>query len=216
MNQPATNKIDPAWIATVVREVIAQINQHNSPTNLEANIKTNPLPEKVVSVATIDSLPGSPSEIVIAAKAVVTPAAHDEARLRGITIRRSDAQTQIQTEIPNPGPEQSTQQRTQPNEILDVSKPERAASMLAQLARRGITTIGCKIVLSETPAIDVFRLCHNEKQRAVLLCNISDVQRFASELPVDVWVLDMKRMNLMTAVNAAVQISQKRRVAQKS
>ena len=50
MNQPATNTIDPAWIATVVREVIAQINQHNSPTNLEANIKTNPLPEKVVSV----------------------------------------------------------------------------------------------------------------------------------------------------------------------
>ncbi|QDT13162.1 hypothetical protein [Planctomycetes bacterium K23_9] len=201
MNQLATNTIDPARIAAIVREVIARIKQSNLSANLQTDTATNPLPDKIITVATIESLSGSPCDVTIDSKAVVTPAARDEAKLRGITIRRSDAQPSTQNF--------NTEPSTQPTEIVDVSQPERAVSMLAQLARRGISSIGCKIVLSETPAADVFRFCHNENQRAVMLTSISDIPRFAGELQPTVWVLDMKRMNLMTAVNAAVQIAQK-------
>jgi hypothetical protein len=196
MNQAANYTIDPVRIAAIVREVIARIKQTNLTTN-----EPDSLPDKVITVATIEALTGSPNEIHVDAKAIVTPAARDEAKLRGITISRSDKpvnRQNIETERP-----------TNQNEIVDVAKPERAASMVAQLSRRGISVLGCRIVLSETPAADVFRFCNSENERAVMLSNLSDVQRFASELQPTVWVFDMKRMNLMTAVNAAVQISQK-------
>lgn len=200
MNHPITHTIDAARIAAVVREVIARI-QNQTIQTIPSKATGTRIPDKVVTIATLDALPSCPGQILIEAKAIVTPAARDEAKLRGITIERSSEQPAKQ--IPEPAKTAAHQ------ELVDNTNPERATTVLAQLSRRGVNMIGSKIVLSETPAADVFRFCSGEKERAVMLTSISEIARFASELKPTVWVFDMQRMNLMTAVNAAVQIAQK-------
>ncbi|MGB7342606.1 MAG: hypothetical protein WBD20_00185 [Pirellulaceae bacterium] len=196
--KPQSNlAIDPARIARIVREVIARLQQ--SPNTQPTGAAAVSIDEKIVTAKSIEQLVGQPKQIFIGAKAIVTPAARDAAKENGITINRSVPLTKNQV------PESPCSK----NEISDAANPDRAASLASQLARRGIKTIGKRIVLSDTPAADVFRFCSEAKERAVMLSSINDVDRFAAELNPTVWVMDMQRMNLMSAVNAAAQIAQK-------
>jgi hypothetical protein len=45
--------------------------------------------EKLITVATLDRLPAGTTEVTLAARAVVTPLARDEARDRGIRLNRN-------------------------------------------------------------------------------------------------------------------------------
>ncbi len=221
MNHPTTDTIDTAQIAVVVRKVIARMKEASNHQTTDHPITNRPITthsaidsttttiaDHVVCVATIESLGARCREIVVTAKAIVTPAAHDEAKLRGITINRCTDSSRRPTTPTSSGV--SSEASGVGNEwIVDREKPERAAAMRDQLSRRGVTSIGSTIVLSETPAKDVFRYCNTHAQRAVMLSSINDIDRFAIELQPTVWVLDMQRMNFMAAVNAASQIAQK-------
>ena len=79
--------------------------------------------------------------------------------------------------------------------------------MTQQLSRRGIAVCGARIILSDTPAKDLYHQCSRNGEVAVMVGSIEEVRRFASELEATVWVLDMKRLNLTAAVNVAAQIS---------
>lgn len=193
--------IDQAHVARVVREVIARLKKHA--TSLNTTTQTNntaaSVSDKVITAATVHQLAGSPKQLFVDSKAIVTPAAKDAAKERGVQISRS-------VELPAAQiPQQQTNSQNNTG-IVDVQQPERAASIAAQLSRRSLRTDGLRIVLSETPATDVFRYC-SEGQRTVMVNNVADIDRFAKELQPTVWVFDMKRMNFMAAVNAAAAIA---------
>jgi cell division protein ZapA (FtsZ GTPase activity inhibitor) len=44
-------------------------------------------------------------------------------------------------------------------------------------------------------------------QRAAMINSLADVERFVAELDPTVWVLDMARINFMTAVNVVARIA---------
>ena len=197
-NHSLISAIDPAFVDRIVREVIARLQQTDQNITTTGGT-TASIGDKIVTANTITTVTGTPSQIFVAPNAVVTPAAYDAARERGIEISKTTA-------VP---PTQQPQQRTDTNhqEIIDGTKPERAASLAAQLARRGVRTLGTRIVLSDTPAADLYDCITTQACRAAMVATIADVDRFQRELQPDVWVLDMERMNLTTAVNVAARIA---------
>ncbi len=194
MNPP----IDPALVAKIVGQVIAQL-QTTKQQETQANNTAASISDKIVTATTIESLTGTPAQIFVAPQAVITPAAYDAARGRGIEINKTTAV---------PPAQQPTANSTNDQKIIDTKQPARAASLATQLARRGLQTIGSQIVLSDTPAADLHRCIANQSLRAAMVSTIVDVDRFQRELEPEVWVLDMGRMNLSTAVNVAARIAQ--------
>jgi hypothetical protein len=91
-------------------------------------------------------------------------------------------------------------------DITDTDDAKRATAVREQLSRRRISLTAARIVLSNSPAQAVYDqiIAGN---RAVMIANINDVERFASELSPSVWILDMHRMNLSAAVNAVAKIA---------
>jgi hypothetical protein len=132
---------------------------------------------------------------------VVTPSAHDEARARRITIHRGQQSNQA-----TPTTTHEKQQASQ-TAIIDFAKPDRAAAVAQQLSRRAIDLNGRKIILSDTPARELYHQCTRHGEVAVMVGSLEEVERFAGEIDATVWVLDMKRLNMMAAVNVAARIS---------
>ena len=187
---------DPVRIAAIVRKVIARLAEPNRVTSdaPEISVKT------VISVKTIEQHTGK--HLLVSNSAVITPAARDEARLRGIRIERTNESrvkpTEPTTEI-----------------ISDINNPQRAETIRQQLDRRGIDLNEINVVLTDSPALEVLRQISGG-QRAAMVTEISDVDRFHSELSPTVWVLDMKRLNIPAAVNAAAKISQLAKIPQRA
>jgi hypothetical protein len=182
--------MDPAWIAEIAREVLARLQSATRTDQTAAS-----LDDRVITAASIERLPGTPSELFIAAGAVVTPAAQDEARRRGIAINRS---------APLP---QSQQPRPAKLQLSDASEPQRAEAVRNQLAVRGRPLPSARILLSDTPARDVYQHCTAGGEVAVMITSLNDVQRFAAELTPTLWVLDMKRLNIPAAANVVAKIA---------
>ncbi len=186
-------RIDPSLVAAISREVIARLRSA-TPGTTDQSIR-----DRIITTKTIESVTGKPTRIRISNSAVVTPAARDEARRRGISIDRTFDLHNSQDE-PTPSHDLTI-------EITDTSDPQRAQSVRDQLERRGVIRNASRIVLSDHPANEVHRLCATG-ERAVMIGSINDVRRFADDFGPTVWVLDMKRLNLAAAANAAAQITQ--------
>ena len=80
---PANNQqIDPALVAAIAREVIARLKSTSKTNQTAASIH-----DRVITAGTIERLSGTPTQVFIAPGAIVTPAARDAARQRGIAIQ---------------------------------------------------------------------------------------------------------------------------------
>lgn len=168
-------------IAGIAREVIRRIREAGRQTTSGAF-------EKLITIETLDRYSGA-TEIVAAEGAVITPAAREEASRRGITIAFGRTN-------PAAGVE------TAPAELLENSD-----AFGHQLARRGISLPdGIEMVWTDVPAGEVYRRCGNG-QRAAMITELSDVDRFADELAPNAWVLDRKKLSLVAAVNVAARIA---------
>ena len=193
--------IDPAFLAEIVRRVIARLQPtHPNSTTTKTAATAASISDRVVTADSIKGLTGTPLQVFVAPASVVTPAARDEAKQRGIAIVKTIEVSAAQR------PKSASQ--TTEQEIIDSGQPERAAAVSAQLARRGITRIGSQIVLSDTPAAELYRCISADSSRAAMVACISEVDRFQRELQPEVWVFDMGRMNLITTVNVAARIAQ--------
>jgi hypothetical protein len=196
---------DSAFVAEVVRRVIARLQQSNlqpvsneTPCTATAATAAS-ISDRVVTAANIRNLTGTPSQVFVAPTSVVTPAARDEATGRGLAIVKTiEVAARQRPELPSQGTNQ---------QIMDSDQPDRAAVVGAQLARRGITRIGARIMLSDTPAAELYRCISADSSRAAMVDSIAAVDRFQRELQPQVWVLDMGRMNLIAAVNVAARIA---------
>jgi hypothetical protein len=198
--------IDSAFVAEVVRRVIARLQQTNrhpvskaAPCTATAATAAS-ISDRVVTAANIRNLTGTPSQVFVAPTSVVTPAARDEAKGRGLAIVKTiEVAAAQRPELPN----QCVNQQ-----VMDSDQPDRAAAVRSQLARRGITRIGAQIMLSDTPAAELHRCISADSSRAAMVDSVAAVDRFQRELQPQVWVLDMGRMNLIAAVNVAARIAQ--------
>ena len=214
-----SESVDPAVVATIVRTVLDRLKAQSAESKATAQSETTHKgettdrsimsPDRVISVATIEKIATrSATRILIGDGAVVTPAARDEARRRGLSIQR----------VANPSAtaHQShavTSSTTNPS-LIDPKDRGREAAVLQQLQRRGVAIApSIKIILSEIPAIEVQRQCQAGR-RAVMIRRIDDVGRFQAELGPDVWVLDMIELNLVSAVNVAARIAKLGGIAQ--
>ena len=176
------NTIDSALVAQLVGEVVARLKQQDTTSSND----------RVISLETIQT--HQATQLTVASTAVVTPAARDEARRRGITIQRFDEAAKRN----NP---------SKPHDIIDTDQPKRAETVRDQLQRRGISLGTATIVLSDAPAAEVHRQILSGK-RATMVAAIADVPRFTAELDPQVWVLDMQRLNIPAAVNTVAKIAQ--------
>ena len=226
--ESTANAPDAAFVAAIAREVIARLSADPE----QPPKSTNPpsIPERVVTAELVLKLAGTPSEACVGPKAVITPAARDEARRRGITLRRSailepsgGARPATSGSAATVPPHITTTriitapqtcQAASSGSIVDPTQPERAEAVAAQLAGRGITQLDVVIVLSDYPAAETHHQCTAHRQRAVMVNSIADLSRFAEELDPTVWVLDMVRLNFVAAVNAIAQIAKLRSARQ--
>ncbi|TWT92052.1 hypothetical protein [Stieleria varia] len=189
--------LDRQHIAAVVREVIARLQGQISTSNDDNHSRV--ITESVVSVSTLDELPKKTTRVLISQRAIVTPAAKEHAKANGIAIERSGTQSAIQ-------PTQSTTANHSSENIHDTDRPERLDAILRQLQLRGVALCPqTRVVCTDHPAAEVHRRCV-AGDRAVMIGSIADVRRFGSEWNPNVWVLDMNKMNLITAVNAIAMI----------
>lgn len=196
-NEPAKSNpsIDPAQVAAIAREVIARLKSSSSTNQSNTNQTAASIDDRVITARTIEQLTGNPTQLFVSPGAVVTPAARDEARQRGITINHT-------VKLP---PDQQTHQTRL--EITDTANPQRARAVHTQLSKRGISNGSARVVLSDAPARDVHRQCTAHRERAVMVTSPADVRRFADELAPTVWVLDMKRLNITAAANVVTEIT---------
>jgi hypothetical protein len=199
--------IDAETLAAVAREVIARLGhsatakQASGPDSKTDRIAAS-IEDRVISSKTITALGGGIAELFVDAAAVITPSARDEARARGITINRGEP-------IASTTSHNATSQTaaSQSPTVIDRATPDRAAAVVRQLAGRGIRCCSARIVLSDTPAKELYDQYVREGEVAAMVGSIAEVQRFARELDITTWVLDMKRLNLIAAVNVASQIA---------
>ncbi len=76
------------FIERIVREVIRRLHAESVKTS-----NANVINDRLITAAMIQSLPTGACEVTIAKRAIVTPLARDEARDRGIKIRREEQGT---------------------------------------------------------------------------------------------------------------------------
>ncbi|TWU56198.1 hypothetical protein [Rubripirellula reticaptiva] len=188
-NPTILSAIDSAVLARIVGEVIARLKASQSVV----------VESKIIDAKTIGQYAVG-ATITIAARAIVTPAAKDEAKQRNITITRDAVITQESIGKPSCSVK-----------IMD-SDHQRAESVEAQLVRRGINLAAASVVLSDAPALEVASQFGSGK-RAVMIGSLDDVNRFGREVDPQVWVLDMKRLNLIAAVNVISAITRFRSVS---
>lgn len=197
------NQIDRNVIEEITRQVIAQLrsNQAQAPADdLTATSQTNRIAsainEKVISEEVITKIPRDVSVALIRHDAVLTPSAIDESKRRQLEITRLDDTAVSGSSNP-----------TTSTLILDRDNSIRANSLANQLHHRGLPKNHARIVLSDTPAKELMLQINEHQQIATIVGSIEEVKRFSAELDLTCWILDMKRLNFMSAVNVATAIA---------
>ncbi len=197
------NQIDRNVIEEITRQVIAQVrsNQSQAPADdLTATSQTNRIAsainEKVISEEIITKIPRDVSVALIRHDAVLTPSAIDASKRRQLEITRLDDTTLSGSSNP-----------TTSTVILDRDNSIRANSLANQLHHRGLPKNHARIVLSDTPAKELMLQINEHQQIATIVGSIEEVKRFSAELDLTCWILDMKRLNFMSAVNVATAIA---------
>lgn len=171
---------DPSLVATIAREVVRRLRESDGQPTVTPG-------ERLITIETLDRYVGA-TEIFAAADAVITPAAREEAKRRGIRLRSADESS------------------GEAHRVGNVATTEQDA-LAAQLAKRGIVLpTDVEIVWTQTPAAEVLNRC-SKGQRATMVAALSDVQRFFDEIEPTVWVLDRQRLNLTAAMNVASRIA---------
>lgn len=152
----------------------------------------------VISVATIEALPPDIGKASVSATAVVTPAARDAARGRG-----------LQLTIAAPP---ATSSAAAPRLLLaDADCPLRLTAAVKQLQRRGVAVVPVAVpelvaqlraggstglLLTDLPAPHVCDACRHESIRAAAVGSPDEAQAIAAAMDVNLWVVDMKRLPL--------------------
>lgn len=228
MPQPASTTIDPRLIQRVVREVVLRLRQQPSGTGgaPQAHSDTSPakpdadgplrIDQRLITVETLNVLPSGCRGVVVPARAVITPAAKDEAKQRGVQIQCVDRERQDPTAERTSGSAGQSSSRVR---IADADDAARGQGLAAQLLSRGRAVRSgtvdealaevagspnqVAVILSNEPAAIVCRACRSERVRAAAIDSHQQLERVSIALRPNVWVLDMQRISIPQAAALA-------------
>ncbi|TWT73062.1 hypothetical protein [Allorhodopirellula solitaria] len=199
-------------IEGVVGRVLAQLRQQaagkdsESPTSQTAP-GTHVISGGVCSLDDIAAINASTNCVEVSARTVVTPAARDELRQRGIALTRVDAGTTAGAEVTQakflPGSRAVHLQR-------DGSVPDQLlAAVKKQAISRGVRLCNqssLAVILSSRPAITAHQ--HTGSDRCVVAINrLDDIPRFLSDLSPNTFVLDTAHLHLVALAGAIAAIA---------
>ena len=184
-----TSKID---IESIVRLVLRRLT----------NETVVPLQQRVIDVAAVESLSKDVQTVEPSLNSIITPAAKDELRLRGIGIRVGHSGS-VPVEPPSIHPSAESALTADPGQC------ELAGVIQQQLVRRGVSMAfvdRARIHLSIDPASALISFIRSGSS-AVLINRLSDIPRFTHAACPSVYVLDAGTLNFMELVNAAAAIA---------
>ncbi|KLU02885.1 hypothetical protein RISK_005181 [Rhodopirellula islandica] len=210
MTQPATqtatsNSVD---IASIVEQVLRRLRDQSGTSvstskAITSGESAHVLSDKVISVDVIQSIPSGVTQVQLSG-GIVTPAAHDEMRARGITVAGSKSTGAAANQPASKTGKRFIQLHT------DASSKSIRDSLTRQLSLRGLDhcpKAHRSVVVTARPAAALIARIQSGS-RAVLITRLEDISRFASEVDADTFVLDMQHFNLVALVNAANTIAQ--------
>ncbi len=210
MNSPATQTATPTNvdIASIVEQVLRrlrdQTNTNGSPSKPATHAPSaHVLSDKVISVDVIRGIPSGVTQVQLSG-GIVTPAARDEMRARGITLAGAESTSAAAIKPASNSGKRFIQLHT------DTSSKSIRDALARQLTLRGVDhcpRAHRSVIVTEHPATALLGRIQSGA-RAVLITRLEDIPRFASEIDADTFVLDMQRFNLVALVNAASSIAQ--------
>ncbi len=232
MSRPEST-IDPQLIERLTVAVIQRLRadrteKDNDPRRLlVADTQTTiteavTLNQRVIAVADIERLEAESKLLLAAPGAVVTPAALDEIRRRGLRMQRTE-QGDL-AGLPSSQPYAAATQAVVC--IADSDQPLRATAWQRQLSLRGLQTdiIAMEeiqrrlqadagqqaIIFSHLPAVLVCRFCRCAEIRAASVTSVSEVSRIQGAMQPNLWVLDTERLSFTNAIATALQCARLR------
>ncbi|MEZ6087798.1 MAG: hypothetical protein R3C05_07210 [Pirellulaceae bacterium] len=189
----------PADLEAIVRRVIADVLAGSVTTTDNATSQLCLDDRRVITLADVEGKLAGKRELIAADNAVITPATVDLLRASSVSIVRVQKTCRMK-------------QNTSANQsilISDVNNEDRGVAFSKQLQLRtgkvalGAAMTDASIVLADLPQPVVCDLCRSGRD-AVQVAAIADVKAIAAVMQPKVWVLDMKRLNLIAAVNVAL------------
>lgn len=168
--------------------------------------------DPVVSLRVLESLPEGTPRVEIGLRAVLTPAAADLLRQRGVQVVRGDhSGSQATSEAPLPANVGCW--------IADADHPERVAGYVRQLAGRGVSAASLElplrsgpdffgavgVLIAALPAIHVDHFARQLSLSAAAVGSLSEVSRIAAAMSPAVWVLDAERLSFSGRVAVAAE-----------
>ncbi|WP_164103167.1 hypothetical protein [Candidatus Laterigemmans baculatus] len=225
-----------AAIGRLVREALReQLGPNHSASHIASHIASHPpadrpsdssaaarMAESVISLRTLEGLGEEVKRLELAPRAVVTPAAADQLRHRGIEVVRgaavcsqSAASQPLQYQSVSAGAAATTTLCW----IADANHAERTAAYVRQLASRGLSVAsvaslprsaaevppGIGVVISDLPALQVDHFARQLSIPSAAVTGIADVGRIAAAFVPRIWVLDAERLSFSGRVAVAAE-----------
>jgi hypothetical protein len=204
-------------IASIVRRVVHELKRMEAVEVVSqqpdaARATTFVFDHRVITLSDIDGVPAAMKTIELPAGGIVTPAVRDVLRGRGITVVHATSKP-VASQVGNAD---GKTKRSSPFRPIHLQHDESIDTNLLgsvenQLSIRGIKLCNQAsrgVMLSSHPAATVYR-CISDHVSAVSINRIDDVLRFKKELNPSVYVIDVQHLNLISIVNAIVQIARK-------
>lgn len=208
LTSDTASTIDPAYIAAIVRQVLARIRAAQATGQSETTgITQHPRAMKLVTLDAVVRCAASEERVVyIEPRSIVTPAARDEAKRLGVRLQL------VAAESTSTSQERSASVAARVSlGMIDTTPASWVESASVALARRGISITpgyaAIQIVLTDEPAKQTHAYSSRPAHRAAMLSGINQVERFQRELSPDVWVIDKTQLNFPTVVNLVAKIA---------
>ncbi|WP_459555292.1 hypothetical protein [Lacunimicrobium album] len=198
----------PTLIDEIVRQVMNTLSKESARGELAASypvrqdkpvMAPSALTQKVITEETLSKLALSVKAVTVAKTAIITPAAHDYARDRGITIHRDQPSAQATSISPTKGlcliDSRSDNAMGAWNDVTRRSTSwttERLADTSSIVSRiaSSIRDTPQIIVLSSEPWNVACLANRNESIRAAVACHLDDIPAIQKSLAPNVWCVD--------------------------
>lgn len=159
----------------------------------------------VCSLDDVKAIGGSVKQLQLSSRTVITPAARDELRHRGIVVVKSVSAAAMASKSAKPQAGTRAIKLQRDGNVAD----HLFEALQKQLRVRGIrlcSESSVEVILSSRPATTAHQ--RTGKDRCVVAINrIDDVRRFMAELSPNTFVLDIAHMHLVALANAIAVIA---------
>jgi hypothetical protein len=202
----ATVSLDvEAIVRRVLEQLVSEPMQVPVSSAPSESTSTFGLSTRVISLEELKTVPSTVNTLHVGVQSVVTPAARDELRRRGINLSRGEIVSTIDA------PKKNSDAGSRAIHLQrdgDVSDGQYAA-VIKQVTGRGVrmcSKASLSVVLSSRPATTAHHSA-GPGRCVVSINRVDDVSRFMAELSPNIFVLDVKHLHLVAIAQAIAAIA---------